>query len=97
MNSKRSSFCSDYQYSIQDYVDISVQNEKKSNICSKCSEAYGKTINKCPNCSFDSTKHEINHDPYIKTKSKHPKEKPQMYVGEPCMVNPCSKKQYMML
>ena len=88
---RKEQFCNEYQYGIRDYVDISVQNERKSNICSKCSEAYGKTITKCPNCNFDSTKHEINHDPYIRTESKHPKEKPRMHVGEPCMVNPCSQ------
>ena len=86
---KKEQFCNGYQYGIQDYVDISVQNEKKSTICSTCSEAYGKTITKSLNCNWDSTKHEINHDPYIRTESKHTKKKPQMHVGEPCIVNPC--------
>ena len=67
------------------------KKKKKSNICSKCSEPYGKTINKCPNCNFDSTKYEINHDPRNRTESIHPKKKPQIHVGEPCMVNPCSQ------
>ena len=31
---------------------------KKKIICSKCSEAYGKTMTKYPNCNFDMTKRE---------------------------------------
>ena len=74
---------------MQDYVDISVQNEIKSTISSKCSEAYGKTISH--SCGFGSTRHEINYNPYICTKSKHPTEKPPVHGGESYVVSPCSQ------
>ena len=36
-------------------------------------------------------KPEVNYDPYQRTSSQHPTEKPEIHVGEICMVNPCSQ------
>ena len=36
-------------------------------------------------------KPEVNYDPYQRTSSQHPTEKPEIHVGEICMVSPCSQ------
>ena len=89
MKSKRHSFVMATNTVYRIMLTFLFRMKKKSTICSTCSEAYGKTITKSLNCNWDSTKHEINHDPYIRTESKHTKKKPQMHVEEPCIVNPC--------
>ena len=75
---------------LRDYIDIAVQNASKSYVCSKCSSVLNKTLSKCPKCLFDSLNHELNYDPYQRTSSQHPTEKPEIDVEEPCMVNPCA-------
>ena len=60
-------------------------------VCSKCSSVSNKAFSKCPTCLFDSLNHELNYDPYQRRSSQHPTEKPEIHVGDPCMVNPRSQ------
>ena len=60
-------------------------------MCSKCSSVFNKTFSKCPKCLFNSLNHELNYDPYQHISSQHPTGKPEIHVGEPWMVNPCSQ------
>ena len=76
--------------SLLDYVDIAVANEGKINTCSKCSNTYSKEISICPSCQLDANNYPQSFDPYYRTDSKHPVEKPIVHIGEPCMVNPNS-------
>ena len=80
----------DERFGLHDYVDISISNEAKCCICSTCFKAFSKNETKCPSCGIDTKNFDGDYDPYYRTPSCHPHEKPTMQVGEPCMVNPCS-------
>ena len=88
---KQEQIFDEFSYCIRDYIDIAVQNASKSYMWSKCSAVFNKTLSKCPKCLFDSLNHELNYNLYQRTSSQHPTEKPEIHVGEPCMVNPCSQ------
>ena len=78
------------QYGIHDYVDIAVDNVNKNNVCCKCRATYELALSKCPTCCYDGDHHDFDFDPYYRLESKHPLIKPEMHMGEPCMVKPCS-------
>ena len=80
----------DERFGLHDYVDISISNEAKSCICSICFKTFSKNKTECPSCSVDTKNFDGDYDPYYRTPSCHPHEKPTMQVGEPCMVNPSS-------
>ena len=73
-----------------DYVDIAVANKGKVNTCCKCEHTYKNDLTICSNCHNNDTIHDIDHDPYYRTLSNHPREPPKIVIGEPCMVNPNS-------
>ena len=74
------------QYGVHDYVDINVKN----NMCCKCAATYELALSKCATCRYDADCHDFGFDPYYQLESQHPLIKPEMHVGEPCMVNPCT-------
>ena len=80
----------DERFGLHDYVDISIPNEAKSCICSTCFKTFSKSETKCPSCGVDTKNFDRGYDPYYRTPSCRPHEKPTVQVGEPCMVNPCS-------
>ena len=73
-------------------MDIKVANERKVHTCSKCLNRYNKQVSICPICQLDGNNFPKDYDPYHRTESKHPQEKPRVYIEEPCIVNPNSMK-----
>ena len=41
-----------------------------------------------PMCQLGANNFPQDYDPYHRTESKRPQEKPHVYIGDPCMVNP---------
>ena len=80
------------QYGIHDYVDIAVHNVNKNNMCCKCTARYELALSKCPTCHYDADHHDFGFDPYYQLESQHSLIKPEMHMGKPYMVNPCSYK-----
>ena len=78
------------QYGIHDYVDIAVHNVNKNNVCCKCTTTYELVLSRCPTCCYDADHHDFGFDPCYRLESQHLLIKPEMHVGEPCMVNACS-------
>ena len=72
------------------YVDVAIANQGKVHTCSQCSDTYNRQVSICPTCHLDANYLPRDFDPYYRTESRHPTEKPLVNVGEPCMVNPNS-------
>ena len=75
---------------VSDYVDTAIANKGIFYTCSKCGNSYEKTQTCCPSCKNDPDNHDHVYDPYFRTESKHLSQRPFVYIGEPCMVNPNS-------
>ena len=78
------------QFDIHDYVDIAVHNVNKNNVCCKCTTTYELALSRCPTCCYDADHYDFGFDPYYQLESQHLLIEPEMHMGEPCMVNPCS-------
>lgn len=78
----------------KDHVDIAIQQHRESGgvtyVCNKCNNVNADD-NICARCSHDPNQPDTDYDPYHRTKSKHPSAAPTIQIGEPAMVNPCSK------
>ncbi len=76
-----------------DYIDIAVKHRGQFNVCSKCCHVYVKSYDTCPSCHHNPRHQELGADPYhCVPVHNHPQEPPVIKTGEPCMVNPSSKK-----
>ena len=73
-----------------DYVDVAIANQGKVHTCSQCSNTYNRQVSICPTCQLDANYFPRDFDPYYRTESRHPTEKPLVNIGEPFMVNPNS-------
>ena len=86
----------DEQVGMSDYIDTAVVQQslgQKNDVCTKCSYVYPVSQNRiCPQCKHDPDHHQLNYDPYYRTKSQVSSDKPIIVIGDPCMVNPSSKK-----
>ena len=76
-------------YTVSVTILILKSKMRGQNVWSKCTSVFNKTSSKCPKCLFNSLNHKVNYDPYKRTSSQHPTEKPEIHVGKPFMVNPC--------
>lgn len=80
----------------KDHIDLCIAQKalgQDNTVCIKCSYVYPKhngTI--CPQCHHDHCHSSTCHDPYFRTPSRVPKEKPKVIVGDPCLVNSNSRK-----
>ena len=90
MNEVLEQMTNESQFDIHDYVDIAVHNVNKTNVCCICTTTYELALSTCPTCCYDADHYDFGFDPYYQLESQHLLIEPEMYVGEPCMVNPCS-------
>lgn len=73
-----------------DYVDMAVSSGASKVVCHSCKWVSSDPNDNCPNCKENPNTHDLDYDPYYKTKSMNRNELPNIFIGEPCMVNPSS-------
>ncbi len=77
------------------HIDITVaqKNLGQDNlVCSNCCHIYLRSEkNICPKCNHDHCHTTPHHDPYFRTELRVAGAKPNVVIGEPCLVNPNSR------